>query len=69
MNSKVIFKSVDGKIIQKKVLIDKETEEIEFVSGYSITYFESTLGKILRFKEEGDLFEFGKNKYKIVSIS
>ena len=69
LNSKVIFESVDGKIIQKKVLIDKETEEIEFVSGYSVTYFESTLGKILRFKEEGDLFEFGKNKYKIVSIS
>ena len=69
LNSKVIFESVDGKIIQKKVLIDKETEEIEFLSGYSVTYFESTLGKILRFKEEGDLFEFGKNNYKIVSIS
>lgn len=68
LNSKVTFISEDGKIEQKKILIDTKDGEIVFEEGYSLTYLESPLGKLMRFKTEGDSFEFGNKIYSITNI-
>jgi len=60
LNSKVIFRSEDGKIQQKKILTDTKDGEVVFEEGYSLTFFDSPLGKLMRFKTEGEKFEFGK---------
>ena len=69
LNSKVIFKSEDGKIQQKKILTDTKDAEVVFEEGYSLTFFDSPLGKLMRFKTEGEKFEFGKIKYEITTIN
>lgn len=69
LNSKVRFESEDGKIQQKKILTDTKDGEVVFEEGYSLTYFNSPLGKLMRFKSEGELFEFGGIKYLITSIN
>jgi len=69
LNSKIVFESSDGKILQKKILTDSRDDDIKFEEGYSLTLFDSTLGKLLRFKGEGDTFEFGKFKYTIKQIN
>jgi len=69
LNSKVIFRSEDGKIQQKKILTDTKDGEVVFEEGYSLTYFDSPLGKLMRFKTEGEEFEFGGIKYLITSIN
>ena len=69
LNSKVLFKSEDGKIQQKKILTDTKDGEVVFEEGYSLTFFDSPLGKLMRFKTEGELFEFGGIKYLITSIN
>lgn len=69
LNSKVIFQSDDGKIQQKKILTDTKDGEIIFEEGYSLTFFDSPLGKIIRFKSEGEKFTFGSNTYIITQIS
>ena len=40
-----------------------------FIKGYSKTLIDSPLGKLLRFKIEGDIFKFGENEFTIKSIS
>ena len=62
MNSKVVFLSKDGKIQQKKILTDTKDGEVVFEEGYSLTFFDSPLGKLMRFKTEGEKFGFGKIK-------
>ena len=54
-----------------KIKLDKLLEEliVQFFPDIQLLTLNQLVGKILRFKEEGDLFEFGKNKYTIVSIS
>jgi len=69
LNSKVRFESEDGKIQQKKILTDTKGGAVVFEEGYSLTYFNSPLGKLMRFKSEGELFEFGGIKYLITSIN
>lgn len=69
LNSKVIFISEDGKIQQKKILTDTKDGEVVFEEGYSLTYFDSPLGKLMRFNTEGEKFEFGGIKYLITSIN
>ncbi len=69
LNSKVIFKSEDGKIEQKKILTDTKDGEVVFEKGYSLTFFNSPLGKQIRYKTEGESFIFGDNKYFITQIS
>ena len=54
MNSKVVFLSEDGKIQQKKILTDTKDGEVVFEEGYSLTFFDSPLGKLMRFKTEGE---------------
>jgi hypothetical protein len=69
LNSKIVFESSDGKITQKKILTDSRDDDVKFEEGYSLTLFDSTLGKLLRFKGEGDTFEFGEFKYTIKQIN
>ena len=69
LNSKIVFVSSDGKITQKKILTDSRDDDIKFEEGYSLTLFDSTLGKLLRFKGEGDTFEFGNFNYIIKQIN
>ena len=69
LNSKVIFLSEDGKIQQKKILTDTKDAEITFEEGYSLTFFDSPLGKLMRFKTEGEKFEFGNTVYIIKKIN
>jgi hypothetical protein len=69
LNSKVIFQTEEGKLFQKKILTDVRTNEITFEEGYSVIYFDSPLGKIIRFKTEGDRFTFGENEFIITEIS
>lgn len=69
LNSKVIFKSEDGKIQQKKILTDTKDGEVIFEEGYSLTYFDSPLGKLMRFKTEDETFVFGGIKYLIMNIN
>ena len=69
LNSKVIFRSEDGKIQQKKILTDTKDGEVVFEEGYSLTFFDSPLGKLMRFKTEGEKFEFGKINYEIIKIN
>jgi len=69
LNSKVLFKSEDGKIQQKKILTDTKDGEVVFEEGYSLIYFDSPLGKLMRFKTEGEKFHFGKINYEIIEIS
>jgi hypothetical protein len=69
LNSKVIFKSEDGEIKQKKILTDTKDGEVVFEKGYSLTYFDSQLGKLMRFKTEGETFVFGGIKYLIIHIN
>lgn len=69
LNSKVIFISEDGKIQQKKILTDTRNGEVLFEEGYSLTYFDSPLGKHMRFKTEGEYFIFNKIKYFIKQIN
>lgn len=69
LNSKVVFQTEEGKLLQKKILTDVRTNEITFEEGYSVTYFDSPLGKIIRFKTEGDRFTFGENEFIITEIS
>jgi len=69
LNSKVLFKSEDGKIQQKKILTDTKDGEVVFEEGYSLIYFDSPLGKLMRFKTEGEKFEFGKINYEIIKIN
>ena len=69
LNSKVIFRSEDGKIQQKKILTDTKDGEVVFEEGYSLTFFDSPLGKLMRFKTEGEKFEFGKINYEIFKIN
>ena len=68
-NSKIIFESLDGKISQKKNLIESKDDSVQFIEGYSLTLIDSPLGKLLRFKTEGDIFKFGENEFIIKSIS
>lgn len=68
LNSKVVFQSEDGKIQQKKILTDTKDGEVKFEEGYSLTFFDSPLGKVLRFKTEEERFEFGKITYIIKQI-
>ena len=68
-NSKIIFESLDGKISQKKNLIESKDDSVQFIEGYSLTLIDSPLGKLLRFKMEGDIFKFGENEFIIKSIS
>ena len=69
LNSKVIFQSEDGKIQQKKIITDTKDAEIIFEEGYSLTFFDSPLGKLMRFKTEGEKFEFGNTVYIIKKIN
>lgn len=69
LNSKVVFLSEDGKIQQKKILTDTKDGEVVFEEGYSLTFFDSPLGKLMRFKTEGEKFEFGKINYEIIKIN
>ena len=69
LNSKVIFRSEDGKIQQKKILTDTKDGEVVFEEGYSLTFFDSPLGKLMRFKTEGEKFKFGKINYEIIKIN
>ena len=69
LNSKIIFESTDGKKRKKKILTDSRDGETEFEEGYSLTLFDSPLGNLLRFKVEGDQFNFGNFKYIIKYIA
>ncbi|MBT4959187.1 MAG: hypothetical protein HON33_04375, partial [Flavobacteriaceae bacterium] len=59
----------DGKIQQKKILTDTKDGEVVFEEGYSLIFFDSPLGKLMRFKTEGEKFEFGKINYQIIKIN
>tara|TARA_B100000795_G_scaffold217583_1_gene171572 strand:- start:422 stop:1078 length:657 start_codon:yes stop_codon:yes gene_type:complete len=69
LNSKIVFESSDGKITQKKILTDSRDDDVTFEKGYSLTLFDSTLGKLLRFNTEGDTFDFGNFSYIIKQIN
>ena len=69
LNSKVTFESLDKKIIQKKMIKEIKEERIKFDDGYSNLYADSVLGKLLKYKVEGDQFEFGQTTYVIKDIS
>lgn len=69
LNSKILFESSNGEITQKKILTDYRDDDVRFEEGYSLTLFDSTLGKLLRFKVEGDTFDFGNFNYIIKQIN
>ena len=67
-NSKVTFESLDKKITQRKMIKEIKEERIKFDDGYSNLYANSVLGKLLKYKIEGDQFEFGQITYVIKDI-
>ena len=57
------------KSLKKKILTDSRDDDVTFEKGYSLTLFDSTLGKLLRFNTEGDTFDFGNFSYIIKQIN
>ena len=67
-NSKITFRSIDVKIIQNKILTNKESNVGMMEGEYSYIHINSKLGQILFNKCLDDEFVFGNIKYKITNI-
>ena len=67
-NSKITFRSIDLKIIQNKILTNKESNVGMMDGEYSYIFINSKLGQILFNKCLDDEFVFGNIKYKITNI-